>query len=439
MLKILLLAKFKFLSTLPVSFARKHLHNLIKESVLALPTSSNVNHKKQLLVDVSVIIGIDSRTGIQRVVRAILLYLLKNPPTGINICPIYCDRKHAYQYASYDFDSTHFRLSRTEETRVVNVEAGDIFLGLDLAAHLLPFRAAELAQWKVRGVKIHMVIYDLLPLLHPHWFNPKTTRNFHRWLKTVVIYSDSIICISNVVKLEVNVWLARQYRLNYDSIPVSTISLGANIKETAPSLGLPENVNELMAALTSRLCILMVGTIEPRKGHTQVLDIFNEIWLSGQEVNLVIVGKPGWKTEALQQSLRIATKKQKKLFWLESVSDEFLELLYAGSDGVLVASYAEGYGLPLVEALTYGKSVLARDISVFREIAAGDTRFFPDKSKDDMLRAVKDWLHYLTSKNAVVTSAKVNALTWKETCDELIKILENDIENVQLDNAILKY
>jgi glycosyltransferase involved in cell wall biosynthesis len=274
--------------------------------------------------------------------------------------------------------------SNLADAIAVKVKSGDLYLGLDLAAHLLPLHKTELAHWKRQGVLIHVIVYDLLPVLHPHWFNPKTTRNFHRWLKVIASLADSVICISNTVKAELEGWLSHQYALSVGTIPVHTISLGADLQSSIPSCGLPDDIEQLLNKFSNQTTVLMVGTLEPRKGHDQVLLAFDELWKQGCDVNLIIVGKPGWKTDCLQQKLRSHPQLNSHLHWFDKASDEFLELLYRSCSGVIVASYAEGYGLPLIEAMYHNKPVLARDIPVFREIGGscvsfGDDLFCPAK------------------------------------------------------------
>ena len=122
----------------------------------------------------------------------------------------------------------------------------------------------------------------------------------------------------------------------------------------------------------------MVGTIEPRKGHADVIAAFLELWRQGSTLQLIVVGTPGWKTEAVQQALADAAATTNKLVWLQDADDSLLAQLYQAAIGVIVASKGEGFGLPLIEAAHYDKPVLARDIPVFREVARGNVTFFPD-------------------------------------------------------------
>lgn len=406
-------AKIHLLSRLPVPIARKYLQRAVRENNLPEVAGG----EKQLLVDVSVIINNDGRTGIQRVVRALLLQLLRQPPVGCRVRPVFAKRKQGYHYAPDHFGLPGAQASSMNGTSAVKVGPGDIFLGLDLAAHLLPLHKTQLAQWKRSGAEIHIIVYDLLPVLHPHWFNSITTKNFQRWLKTIAIFSDSIICISNTVKAELDDWLNQKYSLATGTIPINTIPLGADIESSAPSRGLPENIEQLLTALASKPTVLMVGTLEPRKGHSQVLDAFEKLWQQGRDINLVIVGKPGWKTEVLQHRLRSHPQNRTLLYWLDNASDELLELLYVGCTGVIVASQAEGFGLPLIEAMYHNKPVLARDIPVLREIGGNLVMFFSDNDTGNLMNDIEFWLAKIAFGQLPHRTLRH---TWQDSAHELL-------------------
>lgn len=404
---------FYLISKLSVPMARRYLDQHV------MPIKANAQTDKQLLVDVSVIIKNDVGTGIQRVVRAILMQLLSNPLEGYRVCPIFATRKHGYHYAHYEANLDSQLLLNSSQTGVVNVNHGDVFLGLDLAAHLLYLHKRELIQWKRLGVKIHFVVYDLLPVLYPQWFSSKTTEKFHKWLRLIAIFSDSLISISNTVKAELNNWLYQCYALPTDQIPIHTIPLGADIRSSSPSHGLPKNLGQLLNNLSNKETVLIVGTVEPRKGHDQVLIAFEKLWEQGHDINLVIVGKPGWKTESLQKTVRQHPQHQNHLYWFDNASDELLELLYQHCTGVIVAALAEGFGLPLVEAIYSQKPVLARDIPVFREIGKNCITLF---ANDHDICLAQDILAWITKirHDQLPRYTHSNVYTWDESARQLL-------------------
>lgn len=386
------------LALMPVRHARQCLNERASTAATSTTAATATAHTpaRQLLVDVSVIHQSDARTGIQRVVRALLLQMLMAPPAGYRVCPIFATRQHGYRYASPHFLGSAPPAAGAAVLPVgadVQVQCGDLFLGLDLAAHLLPRHQAQVLHWKRRGVKMHVVVYDLLPLLHPEWFNSKTVGNFKRWIKWLAVYADSAICISETVKIELHGWLNTHFGMPPTALPASTIVLGADIDASAPSGGLPAQASSVLARLRSTTAVLMVGTLEPRKGYDQALAAFEQLWQQGEDAPLlVIVGRPGWKTQALQAQLRRHPQAGQRLFWLEDVSDEYLAQLYDACSGVLLASRGEGFGLPLVEAIQHGKPVLARQLAVFQELKLVGLTYFSGESADDLSTAIANWL-----------------------------------------------
>ena len=153
---------------------------------------------RRLLVDMSTIAQQDAGTGIQRVVRAIWLHLMQMDLGNITVLPIAATAKRGYAIA--EVDPTDGRLSLPlPNAPLIHASAGDIFLGLDLAAHRLSRHQRQLARWRRSGASINIVIYDLLPLQHPHWFPRSTGRNFAKWIGVVSRLADLAICISHQV------------------------------------------------------------------------------------------------------------------------------------------------------------------------------------------------------------------------------------------------
>jgi glycosyltransferase involved in cell wall biosynthesis len=404
------------LTMLPVRLARQYASSHARQDIQ--PDSS----PRQLLVDVSVVYRSDARTGIQRVVRGLLLQLLKSPPLGYCVRPVFATARQGYCYADPNFLDPLSSASATVDT-AVEVKNGDRFLGLDLSAHLLPRHQRQVLRWKRSGVKVHVMVYDLLPLQYPSWFNDKTTRNFRHWIKWVAVYADSAVCISDTVKIELGAWLVAKFSLPPTALPASTIVLGADISASAPSGGVPPDAEFLLARLRSTPSVLMVGTLEPRKGHDQALAAFDLLWQKqGVAPMLVIVGQAGWKTDTLQAQLRTHPQTGKRLIWLEDASDEFLACLYANCSGVLVASRAEGFGLPLIEATMHGKPVLARNIPVFRETTIPLVSYFDGDDAPNLATAISSWL--MLKHARYVDEASTKWSTWKHSTQQLANALD---------------
>jgi glycosyltransferase involved in cell wall biosynthesis len=172
----------------------------------------------------------------------------------------------------------------------------------------------------------------------------------------------------------------------------------------------------------------MVGTIEPRKGHLQALDAFERLWAQGLDVRLVIVGGEGWKglpdgarrtIPTLVARLRRHPELGRRLHWLQGISDEYLDRVYAASTCLLFASEGEGFGLPLIEAARHGVPLLARDLPVFREVAGAHAHYFSGADGASLAVAVQDWLG-LHAAGQAPTPAGIASRTWAANAAELM-------------------
>ncbi len=374
---------------------------------------------KQLFVDISELVQRDPKSGIQRVVRNILEQFLKIPPQDYRIEPVY-QADGQYHYAR-QFTTQILGLDQLDDAPI-EFAAGDIFLGLDLAPQTVIESQSQYKNFSNHGVGIYFVVYDLLPILRPDVFVEGAKLNHQNWLETVVRVSDGIICISRAVAEELQQWFEAQ-QLNIESLKIRHFHLGADIVtnqvNTAPTS--PE-INAILSQISKHPTMLMVGTLEPRKGHDQALSAFEKLWAQGQQINLVIVGKQGWLVDSLVQRLQKHPENNQRLFWFESADDSLLIKLYQTATALLAASQAEGFGLPLIEAAQYKLPIIARDLPVFREVAGEHAFYFSGQTDEALASALLEWIK-LSSTAKAPLSEGLPWLTWSESAQQLLKAI----------------
>jgi len=371
------------------------------------------SRQPRLLVDVSAIILHDAQTGIQRVVRAVWSELHRRDGQGFELVPVFATHSQGYCYAPVDFLDSPPRDCPRDPVRA---RPGDKFLGLDLSAHLLPKYRPQLRAWRKHGATVHLVVYDLLPLLRPLWFNSKASVHFRNWFRVLAEDADQAICISKQVSRDLRDRLRE--RADRSTLAIVSLKMGGDIANSRPSEGVCGEVSQLLDRLRFRPAILMVGTIEPRKAYDTALAAFEHLWRDpgGEAPDLVIVGKAGWKTLSLQNRIRAHSEHGKRLHWLEAVTDEGLGRLYDSCRGLFMTSLGEGFGLPLAEAMMHGRHVLARDLPVFREQNLPNVVFF----EDDRPAALGALLMELTRVGPLSLHTIVEIPTWKECVDNLL-------------------
>lgn len=374
---------------------------------------------KQLFVDISELVQRDPKSGIQRVVRNILEQFLKTHPQDYRVEPVY-QNDGQYHYAR-QFTTQLFGLAQLEDTPI-EFAAGDIFLGLDLAPKTVIESHAQYQNLSNHGVGIYFILYDLLPILRPDVFVEGAKSNHQNWLKTVAKVSDGIVCISRAVAEELQQWLEVQ-QLNTESLKVRYFHLGADIvtNQVNAASNSPET-QEILNLISEHPTMLMVGTLEPRKGHAQALSAFEKLWAQGQQINLVIVGKQGWLVESLVKRLQKHPENNRHLFWFESADDNFLINLYQTATALLAASQGEGFGLPLIEAAQYKLPIIARDLPVFREVAGEHAFYFSGQTDDALANALIEWID-LSSNAKAPSSEGLPWLTWSESAQQLLEAI----------------
>lgn len=406
--------KAPLLGMVPVHRARRHVNDQWQDAARHAPSAGAV---RRLFVDVSVISRSDARTGIQRVVRTVLGHLLDHPPAGHEVVPVAATRQTGYRRADLSALFPERRSPRPGDDDRVTPACGDTFFALDLAARVLPCHWNQLQQWKRAGVSIQAVVYDLLPVLHPDWFTPRAVSHFKRWLKTLAIFADRLHCISQVVHSDVQAWFAQQYGVSLAPQVLQTFPLGSDI-ESGPATGVDEQGEAALAFAARRPTALMVGTIEPRKGHAEVLRAFEELWREGGQQQLLVVGAPGWQTEALQHRLREHPRAGGHVLWVSNAGDALLVRLYQAAGGVIVASAGEGLGLPVLEATHFGRPLLVRDLPVFREVAGGNATYFPNLAAGLSADVLRDWFN--RSVRDAGHGPTVACATWAESVAVLL-------------------
>lgn len=132
--------------------------------------------------------------------------------------------------------------------------------------------------------------------------------------------------------------------------------------------------------------MLMVGTIEPRKNHETVLRALAR--LRSDAPALVVVGRPGWGTGAIDRTMR-SMHERGEIVWLDDFPDAQLPGLYAASTLVLYPSWTEGFGLPVLEGLATGRPVIAGNDPVFREVGGSHVTMVDPGDPDALAAAIE--------------------------------------------------
>ncbi|MBV9627874.1 MAG: glycosyltransferase [Xanthobacteraceae bacterium] len=356
---------------------------------------------QRIYLDVTQTILCDFEAGIPRVVRRISTNALK-----LGGIPSFV---HAGELWTFE--------PATLQPILVSVEPGDVFAIIDQGWTIVAQLQTVMAMVRSRGGRNVLLVYDMLPLLHPELFVSGFEEIFATWLAGLICTCDAVVTISESVAREF-----AQYVIG-EGIPFNPVMrlgwqhLGADF--------LGQHPGEPSAAIKSIAesdvpCFLSVGTIEPRKGYTVALDAMERLWNDGVRAHYVIVGRYGWNCRAIERRLLTHPQRGRYLHWLDSASDADLQYLYLHASALIVASVGEGFGLPIVEGARSGLPIIASDIPVFREIGGNAITFFDVADSAALAERIREVL----AKPKTLINLPV--LTWKQTAQGLLDLIRSD-------------
>lgn len=383
-------------------------------------TGPSIEKPRRLFIDLAVISRSDAGTGIQRVVRAVALALMEEAPPDWEIHFVSATRQRSYHVITWP-DSVSDPLTASQPLKA---RAGDLFLGLDFSLDAIRRHRRQLARFRSDGGKLWFLICDLLPLDRPEWFSPNNVVRYRIWLDILAGIADGFLCISRQTEIDLMRALRERHGL-VEGYHTAILPMGHDIAASMPGNDAGDGTNEA-GIPTPRFDMsapyaLMVGTLEPRKGHADILDAFDILWRQGSTECLVLVGRLGWKVEALRARIRTHPEHGRKLLWFDDIDDRELERIYASCQGVIIGSLAEGFGLPLVEALGHGKAVIARDLPVFHPHEALGVRYFPaDADAGVLADAIRQWLDAVHAGQIEISLPDAN---WRKSAQVLLSAI----------------
>jgi len=244
-----------------------------------------------------------------------------------------------------------------------------------------------------------VVIYDLVPFVSPEEAQQRAARIERITIRPALCRADALLCISEATRRD----LVRLFPHTSDRACV--IPLAADAALAGP----------VEPALLDKPYVLAVGTLEPRKNLVRLIEAFAQLPASVRDSHqLALVGPAGWD---LDGTLRAACARPEDVTVLGYVDDQRLHALYAGAACFAYPSLYEGFGLPVLEAMTAGTPVVTSSVSSLPEVA-GDAALLTDPTD---VRAIRDALAAVLEDPSRARSmgeagrARSRAFSWART------------------------
>ncbi|WP_019508172.1 glycosyltransferase family 1 protein [Pleurocapsa sp. PCC 7319] len=208
-----------------------------------------------------------------------------------------------------------------------------------------------------------MNLYDLTFIKYPNYIDAVVAKYTEK-VKRCLEWTDFILTISESSKQDIIKYL----KVDHDKIFVTPLAsrYHPNYSFSAQKI---EQLRKQVKYDWSQPYLLFVSTIEPRKNINSIISAFNYLKSKSKiPHNLILIGQKGWRYEAIFSSIENSPWKQ-QIYHLNYLSDELVALFYMNADVFVYPSHYEGFGLPVLEAMTLGVPVVTSNTSSLPEVA----------------------------------------------------------------------
>jgi glycosyltransferase involved in cell wall biosynthesis len=321
-------------------------------------------------------------SGIQRAVSGLVAGLLEETGDG-RLAFCHFDKQHGFLALERDrvvellasFGSAEKKPERTERRRGLGARlarpafgapfaAGDLLFNAGFATYKPKQHAMVAELFAARGVRYVGFVYDLLPVAFPEWWTPDQQERFGEWFRWSGRHAALLLCCSESTRRDAQRFFAAE-RITPGAI--ETIALADELPRrlaAARAAQAPDGAER-------RPFVLYVSTLEVRKNHRLLFQVWRRL-LERHPTDaipeLVLVGRRGWLIDDFLAEASNARWLDGKIVWRDGVGDDELVRLYGDCLFTVYPSLYEGWGLPVAEALAFGKFCVASNTSSLPEV-----------------------------------------------------------------------
>jgi len=279
----------------------------------------------------------------------------------------------------------------------------------------------SLADLKRRiGIKYVVIIHDVISLAEPDFCPGYFLDIFRAWLVDNLKLADRVLAISDYTRRELLAWCAKA---DIAAPAIDVIPLAH--EAPAPLASLPP----LPASLLGAPYALFVSTIEPRKNHVLLLEVWKRLIAAhgASAPKLVFVGNKGWASGDLLDRLASCHWLDGHIVWLAGAGDALLQSLYRSCRFTIYPSLLEGWGLPVGESLAFGKPCIASNRSSIPEVGEEFAEYFDPTDLRECYALVETYSFddsYLKARERFI-SDKFRPRLWRDVAAEISAVLDS--------------
>jgi glycosyltransferase involved in cell wall biosynthesis len=270
------------------------------------------------------------------------------------------------------------------------------------------------------GAKTVCFVHDLIPIDYPEYCRLLSEQRHHRAIANAGRMFEAAIVNSETTAQSLRAYLAAMNDKTPSSLTIRVAMPGVRAFPVSPTpIDLPD-----------RPYFVMLATIEPKKNHMLLLNLWSKLATSmAQPPLLLVIGARGWGNDQVVDTLKRSRRLQGLVFWRQRMADADIGAALKGARALLAPSWVEGFGLPLAEGLASGVPAICSDIAAFREVGRGVPDFVDPLDPLGWMDAVLEYTRPDSSRRAAQMArlSDWHAPGWKdhfEVVDQLFHDLE---------------
>lgn len=256
-----------------------------------------------------------------------------------------------------------------------------------------------------------VTIHDLSYLFYPEDFLKKDLYKLKNWTEYSLKKANQIIAVSKTTKKDI----VKSYRVPEDKISVIYNGYEKNIKYQIPNIKIKDNNNPY---------ILYVGTLQPRKNIISLINAFDKLKKLYPDFKLIIAGKKGWMyNKIFSQAADLGLEND--VYFTDYVTDNQLIFLYKNAFCFVLPSLYEGFGIPILEAMSFDCPVIASYSSSLPEIGADSCLYFDPNNSFDLVEKIKMLKDDSKLRLELIRKGRlrVKDFSWEKCGEETLKVI----------------
>lgn len=249
-------------------------------------------------------------------------------------------------------------------------------------------------------VPVQVILYDFIPFFHAWTVHPGNRGHLNSYVR-IVLLANRVLSISSLVQEQAKL-ITKAFRLER--------SEWSQRKQVFDYLDLPSGLKPADSGefKKQKNLVVMAGSLEPRKNHMQFLSAIEFLSREGMSVKAKILGSAGWENENILAKIHDLQSKGIDVERLGNLSDEGMRKLIAEAQVLLQISEAEGFGLPIAEALALGTKVIVSNVRPLNQWKSSRVSIVEIGDVEQLKKA----LHKILSKPEIIGKSSPEEITW---------------------------